>query len=34
MAETVGIVLAATKMSMFEACGRLYAKGIRPIWEV
>jgi tRNA G18 (ribose-2'-O)-methylase SpoU len=34
MAETAGIVLAATKMSMFEACGRLYAKGIRPIWEV
>lgn len=34
MAESVGIVLAVTKMSMFEACGRLYMKGLKPIWEV
>lgn len=34
MAKASGIVLAVTKMSMFEACGRLYVKGLRPIWEV
>lgn len=34
MAESSGIVLAVTRMSMFEACGRLYTKGIKPIWEV
>lgn len=34
MAQASGIVLAVTKMSMFEACGRLYVKGLRPIWEV
>ncbi|MCS7175824.1 hypothetical protein [Pseudothermotoga sp.] len=34
MAQASGIVLAATKMSMFEACGRLYVKGLKPIWEV
>ncbi|ABV34190.1 MULTISPECIES: hypothetical protein [Pseudothermotoga] len=34
MAKLSNIVLAITKMTMFEACGRLYSRGLKPIWEV
>jgi len=34
MAKTTGVVLAVTKMTMFEACGRLYNKQLKPIWGV
>ncbi len=34
LAQSCGIVLAGTKMTMFEACGRLYCKKLKPIWEV
>ncbi|AEH50155.1 hypothetical protein [Pseudothermotoga thermarum] len=34
LAQACGIVLAVTKMTMFEACGRLYCKRLKPIWEV
>ena len=29
LAEEKGVPLLATRLSMFEACGRLYAKGLR-----
>lgn len=32
MARVCGIVLAVTKMTMFEACGRLYNKNLKPVW--
>ncbi|HEY8543084.1 MAG TPA: hypothetical protein VIL29_11915, partial [Pseudothermotoga sp.] len=32
MARVSGIVLAITKMTMFEACGRLYNKKLKPVW--
>ncbi len=34
MARACGIVLAVTKMTMFEACGRLYNKKLKPVWSV
>jgi len=33
MAKACGIVLAVTKMTMFEACGRLYNRKLKPIWS-
>jgi hypothetical protein len=33
LAEQKGIPLITTDMTMFEACGRLYAKGLRAVAE-
>jgi hypothetical protein len=30
LAEQVGIPMLATDLTMFEACGRLYARGLQP----
>ena len=30
LAEQKGIPLLSSRLSMFEACGRLYEKGLRP----
>jgi predicted transcriptional regulator len=34
LAEQRGIPLLTTKLSMFEACGRLHQKGLRPGSEI
>ncbi len=34
LAQSCGVVLGVTKMTMFEACGRLYMRKLKPVWEV